>query len=521
MSKPLRLIPQAAQPIEFSCPICASVHAAYNFGTAQFRIYRCAGCAFTFSHNQFRGVAPSSANDAALRMPVRTEEDHESLIAAIKASPMASPVLLVASVEDGIAPLLKRREISVGRIIDHTDFESNGWGGSYATAIVCSPLMRVLDPKLALEKIRRHLEVGGRIILNLPLLDTPQARLMGLNWHVWQADNRWYFSRETLNLLLLGTGFEQVWFCRERRRYSIEDLTARTRGLVDRRNAWVKGVNFLRCIAPKPLRRKQFRLPSGTSVVTATAAPPRIGCTVSIVVPVFNEAATLRELMDALLAKTLAGMRKEVIIVESNSKDGSRAIVESYASHPDVKIILQPAARGKGFAVREGLKAATGDIVMIQDADLEYDLEDYDGLLAPLLAGQSMFVLGSRHQGGWKMRQFSDAPALASLLNLGHRFFRSLINLAVHAKMDDPFTMYKVIRRDALYGIEFVCNRFDFDIELVIKLVRKGYQPLELPVNYVSRSFAEGKKVSIWRDGATWIWTIFKMRVSPLGKERA
>ena len=218
--------------------------------------------------------------------------------------------------------------------------------------------------------------------------------------------------------------------------------------------------------------------------------------------------------------KTLVGARKEVIIVESNSTDGSRQIVESYAQHDGVKIILQPAPRGKGSAVREGLAAATGDIILIQDADLEYDLDDYEGLLGPLMAWQSMFVLGSRHQLGWKMRKFSDAPVMATILNIGHQFFRSLINLAVRAEMTDPFTMFKVFRRDALFGIDLLSNRFDLDIELVMKLVRKGYVPLEIPVNYSSRSFAEGKKVSFVRDGMTWVSTILRFRINPIGPGR-
>jgi hypothetical protein len=349
----------------------------------------------------------------------------------------------------------------------------------------------------------------------VPLLDGRQARLMGRNWHEWQAANLWYFTRETLNLLLLSADFEHVWFRSERRRYSLDTLSERM-DANDEAASWQSAVEGLRRLLPGRLRRSTFPLPSGTAAVTATAAPLRAERVVSIIVPVFNEAATFQAMMDALVAKQLPGMRKEIIVVESNSTDGSRELVQLYTSHPDVQVVLQQKPRGKGNAVREGLARATGDIIMIQDADLEYDLDDYDGLLAPLLASQSMFILGSRHQGGWKMRKFTDAPLTAAIFNFGHWFFKTAMNLALNTRMSDPFTMFKVVRRDALYGLDFTCDRFDFDNELVIKLVRKGYVPVELPVNYASRSFAEGKKVSFFRDGMTWLWTIAKMRCVPI-----
>ena len=158
---------------------------------------------------------------------------------------------------------------------------------------------------------------------------------------------------------------------------------------------------------------------------------------------------------------------------------------------------------------------ARGDFILIQDADLEYDLEDYDALLEPLISGREAFTLGARHGGGgaWKMRQgFVDQPLLSSLLNLAHWGFTALINVCFLQRLKDPFTMYKVFRRDCLYGLRFECNRFDFDWELLIKLLRKGYHPLEMPVNYRSRSFKEGKKVSLFGDPISWIKICLKLR---------
>jgi glycosyltransferase involved in cell wall biosynthesis len=236
----------------------------------------------------------------------------------------------------------------------------------------------------------------------------------------------------------------------------------------------------------------------------------------SVIVPAYNEAATVKILLDGLLLKEIPGMELEIIIVESSSTDGTRAVVESYRSHPRVKIIYEDRARGKGHAVRTGFAHATGDIILIQDADLEYDLADYDAVVAPIVAGKQTFVLGSRHgDGGYNIRKFVGQPIRAFVLNSAHWGFTLLINASLGIWLRDPFTMYKVFRRDCLHGLTFTCNRFDFDWELLIKLIRAGHRPIEIPVTYRSRSFAEGKKVRIFRDPITWIWAWAKARFGP------
>ena len=240
--------------------------------------------------------------------------------------------------------------------------------------------------------------------------------------------------------------------------------------------------------------------------------------TVSVVIPVFNEIATVRQALDALVAKEIPGYSFQLIIVESNSSDGSREVVLAHKDVPKVTVILEDKPRGKGHAVRAGLAAAKGDIIMIQDADLEYDLNDYQKLLDPIVAGKADFVLGSRHSddGGWAIRKFTDQKVHAVILNLAHWTFTLMINAALGVWLGDPFTMYKVFRRKCLDGLRLECNRFDFDWELLIKLVRKGYKPIEIPVSYTSRSFKEGKKVSMFRDPLTWMWALLKYRFQPL-----
>ena len=246
----------------------------------------------------------------------------------------------------------------------------------------------------------------------------------------------------------------------------------------------------------------------------------------SIIIAVYNEANTVATLLERVWLQPLPGLSREVIIIESNSTDGSRAIVAEFvarhsaAEQAQVHAIYQDRPHGKGHAIRQGLTAASGDIVLIQDADLEYEVSDYPDLLKPIIEGHTAFVLGSRHQGpaSWKIRQFANQGLLAGWMNAGGVLFRALFNLLFSVRLTDPTTMYKVFRTSCLSGLEFTCDRFDFDFELVAKLIRAGYKPVEVPVSYKSRGFHEGKKIRIWRDPVTWILAILRCRfLSPGG----
>lgn len=236
---------------------------------------------------------------------------------------------------------------------------------------------------------------------------------------------------------------------------------------------------------------------------------------------VYDEEPTVKKAVDAVLLAHLPGdMGLQLIIVESNSTDETRAIVSSY-DDPRITLILQDAARGKGNAVREGLTLVTGQVVLIQDGDLEYSVEDYPDLLAPIIAGETDFVLGSRHAKGVPMRDFADARLVSRIMNAGHWIFTGLFNVFFGTRLRDPFTMYKVFRTECTTGLDFVSNRFDFDYELVAKLVRRGYVPVEVPVTYHSRSYADGKKVRLIRDPLSWIVALFRFRFTPLERTSA
>ena len=344
-------------------------------------------------------------------------------------------------------------------------------GRRFHTVVLAAPLSAAADPAATLDQLRRRLADDGVLVLVEALVDGRAAALPGRSAQGWNLGAAWQFTRKTAHLLLLRHGFDRVWF---------------------RQDA------------------------DGQTVISAAPAAPAAVQRLSVIVPAFNERRTCAELLDRLIAKTLPNLEKEIVIVESNSTDGTREIVQRYRDHPDVRIVLEDRPRGKGHAVRAGLAVATGHLVLIQDADLEYDIEDYESLLQPLLDWQALFVLGSRHSGHWKMRIFNDAPLTAAVFNLGHVFYASLVNVMLGTRMSDPFTMFKVFRRDCLHGLAFEGRRFDFDFEIVMKLVRKGYVPLELPVNYTARSFTEGKKVSFVRDGLTWVGVVLRHGLTPL-----
>jgi glycosyltransferase involved in cell wall biosynthesis len=240
--------------------------------------------------------------------------------------------------------------------------------------------------------------------------------------------------------------------------------------------------------------------------------------TLTVIVPVYQEAKTVEEAIGGVLGLQLPNVNIDIVIVESNSTDGTREKVVRLAEDPRVTLVLQTSACGKGNAVREGLRHATGEIVLIQDADLEYDVADYPKLLQPIIAGSVDFVLGSRHDANKPMRVMDDARFVDGVMNFGHYMFTLLFNIIYGTKLKDPFTMYKVFRRRCIDGVTFECDRFDFDWEIVGKLVRLGYVPVEVPVSYKSRGFEEGKKVRLVRDPLTWLRAAVKFRIQPLSR---
>ena len=386
--------------------------------------------------------------------------------------------------------------------------------------ILFCALERMRNPLSALQKLHDILDIHGCLMVISPTTDSKAARLLRTSWWEFNRSNLFYFSVDTLQNLAIRAGFGDPIVVPDRGLASVNYLRERLsmNPHAIQRFRWLRRIMSLTPV----LRNKTFRFSPGRTRLLVRSKVRSFQPRLSVIVPVYNEAATFAELIEQLLNKKIDGLEIEVILVESNSTDGSRDLVSLYKNHPRVRLILEDAPKGKGYAVRNGIKAATGEIILFQDADLEYDIDDYDALVAPLLRFQNNFVLGSRHSIGknkWKIRQFSDSPGLAAFFNFGHILFLTLFNVLYSQRLTDPFTMFKVFRRECLYGLDFECNRFDFDYEIVIKLLRKGYKPLELPVNYRSRSLSEGKKVTVFRDPLTWIRALVKFRNAPLYRE--
>jgi len=234
----------------------------------------------------------------------------------------------------------------------------------------------------------------------------------------------------------------------------------------------------------------------------------------SIIIPVYEEKPTVAALLDQVIAAQLTGIDKQIIVVESNSKDGTRAVVQSYEAAGTIRAIYEERPMGKGHAVKAGLRVADGDWILFQDADLEYDVADYSKLLEPLQRGEAAFVLGSRHLGhsGWYYRTNKINFVLFCLVNAASWGYTLLFNVLFGQSLTDPCTMFKVFRRDCLEGISLQSDGFELDWEIVAKLVRRGYRPKELAVAYRSRSWQEGKKVRLWRDGWRGLLAIFRFR---------
>jgi glycosyltransferase involved in cell wall biosynthesis len=222
---------------------------------------------------------------------------------------------------------------------------------------------------------------------------------------------------------------------------------------------------------------------------------------ISIIIPIFNEINTLEEQLQRVRAVSLS-CKREIILVDDGSTDGTRELIKDF-QWDDTVVIFHPENRGKGAAVRSGFFRATGDVILIQDADLEYDPNEYPKLLAPIMANKADVVYGTRFVG-------SEAHRVLYFWHmLGNRFLTLLSNIFTNLNLTDMETCYKVFRKELLDQITLQENRFGFEPEITAKLAKLKCRFYEVGISYYGRTYAEGKKIG-WKDGIQAIWCILK-----------
>ncbi len=240
----------------------------------------------------------------------------------------------------------------------------------------------------------------------------------------------------------------------------------------------------------------------------------------SIIMPVYNERSTLEEIVQRVRAVNLVvnadgsntlldgpiELEREIVIVDDGSTDGTRAILDAWRADPpdDMQIIYHEQNSGKGAALRTGFQHATGDIFVIQDADLEYDPRDYVKLLEPLLEGRAPIIYGSRFMGG-------PRSAMSLTHTLGNKFLTIMTNVLYGTALTDMETCYKCFRREVINGMPLRSRAFEIEPELTAKFLKRGYNIFEVPISYNGRTFHEGKKID-WRDGFSAVRTLLRYR---------
>jgi glycosyltransferase involved in cell wall biosynthesis len=226
---------------------------------------------------------------------------------------------------------------------------------------------------------------------------------------------------------------------------------------------------------------------------------------ISILIPVYNEVRFLTALLAKVEEVDFCGLEKEIILVDDGSTDGTLDILKTYENRPSYRVFYHEKNMGKGAALRTAIRQATGEILVIQDADLEYDPKDYPELIQLILEDKADVVYGSRLTAGKPVRAFNV------LHYFGNKFLTLVTNILYNTTLTDMETCYKAFRAEVIKPVTIRSNRFDFEPEITAKVLKQGVRLFEAPISYCGRNFDEGKKIT-WRDGIVAVWTLLKYR---------
>lgn len=506
------------------CPVCASDSERYLFHKLGVRFVRCRSCGLVYANPPAAATRRYFDVDAVGQH--HRERDRQLFLDDLVAMTRraadqfrahrgrpAEQIVLAGRTLSGADDALA----AIGVTVAHLDDDD---ADRVTTLADVSPITRHIGPHTSVLVLNELLEAcaGTSDVMRGLLAALPDdaivvvafnnvrsfpARVMRRYWSrffVWKSV---YFDNDNLDRLMDAVGLRPIGHRKL--------ATPHTAGYVSEQ---LTGPHRMtRLLDWSRLGDAIVHLPVGTWVASyeRVQTEPDV---LSVIVPVFNEAQYVAEVLEALLAKELS-INKEVIVVESNSTDGSREIVRGFEGRPGLRVVYEDAPGGKGNAVRKGLAEARGSICLIQDADFEYDLDDYDALLEPILRHRTSFVLGSRSLGldDWKVRRYASKTK-AFLMNFAQLLFAKTFNVLYQQRTTDINTMFKVFRRECIEAVRFRGGGFNFDIELVCQIVAGGFSPMEVPVNYVARSFDEGKKINFLTEFYPSYAMLFRCRFS-------
>jgi Zn ribbon nucleic-acid-binding protein len=510
------------------CPACQADNPRYLFHKTGVRFVRCSACGMVYV-NPARAAADVNWLDIEGARPFANERDRALALKDFallldrvatdyerSSGPLRRTLLLGRYLRDFRSlPEAQRIGLEVAAIDDaafaRLAASDIGWAQPLLAHAPQVVLLHELletcgDPGVVLGKLIESLPASTLFVVTYTNADSLPARVMRRHWPPFFEHKTSFFS--TGNLATLMARYDRVL----KAQYALP-VTHTASYVADR---LVPASPVTRWLGATGLKDVAVPVRAGNRVAVfgRHAAEPGGGEKLSIVLPIFNEVRYAAQVIDAVLAKPLA-IAKEVVIVESNSTDGTRDVVRRYENSPGVRVVYEDRPQGKGHAVRTGLAHVTGSIILIQDSDFEYDINDYDALLEPILQRKTNFVLGSRSLGldDWKVRKYDSTPVRGLAMNFAQVVFAKTYDVLYQQRVTDVNTMYKVFRAECLDGLHLESNGFELDIELACKLARNGNSPMEVPVNYISRGFDEGKKIRFWRDSVTSYAAFFKYRV--------